>query len=193
MLERITPATRKLLEQAYLAQTQRVIEEGVQKGKLMQEGDGYHSESGQRMEEQALLSSELALEFSKQLRDAVELRPPSQNNFVELGHRIKTHLLNDEEVIAYAKAQGIEASEVMTSIHLLSSIDSQYLPKILPNLNGITEIIASDKSPIGKALLHATRNDLVRYGKDLRAQVLDTPDAIETSPLLNLEIILEKT
>lgn len=188
MAERITPATKKILQKVYRERTQKVIEEGIQKGALMQDQDGWHSEAGQRMEEQALMSSKMAVDTAEKLHSSEEMSGPEQNEVVEMGHRVRTNFLDDEEIIDYALKHSIPPAELVTSVHLLSTIDKQYLTKILDGINNITEMVVSDKSPVGKALLKAKRNDIVVYGRNMRIKVLNGPDAIEPSPFLNLEV-----
>lgn len=188
MAEKITPATRQILQKVYKERAQKVVEEGIQKGDLMQQQDGWHSEDGQRMEEQALLSSKMAIDAAKQLNSSEEMSGPEQNEVVEMGHRVKTNFLDDKEIIDYALKHSIPPAELVTKIHLLSTIDKQYLTKILDGIDNITEMVISDKSPVGKALLGAKRNDTVVYGKNMRIRVLNEPDAIKPSPFLNIEV-----
>lgn len=188
MAERITPATKKILQKVYKERTRKVIEEGIQKGTLMQEQDGWHSEAGQRMEEQALLSSKMAVDTAAQLHSSEEMKGPEQNEVVEMGHRVRTNFLDDEEIIDYAEKHSIPPSELVTNVHLLSTIDRQYLTKILEGFDNITEMVVSDKSPVGKALLRARRNDIVTYGRNMKIRILGGPDAIETSSLLSMKI-----
>ena len=154
----------------------------------MQEQDGWHSEAGQRMEEQALLSSKIAVDTAVQLHSSEEMSGPEQNEAVEMGHRVKTNFLDDEEIIDYALKHSIPPTELVTNVHLLSTIDKQYLTQILEGIDNITEMVVSDKSPVGKALLKAKRNDTIVYGRNMRIKVLNGPDAIEPSPFLKIEI-----
>lgn len=188
MAERITPATKKILQKVYKERAQKVIDESIQKGVLMQEQDGWHSEAGQRMEEQALLSNKIAVGTAAQLHSSEEMSGPEQNEVVEMGHRVKTNFLDDEEIIDYARKHLIHPTELITNVHLLSTIDKQYLTKILEGVDNITEMVVSDKSPVGKALLKAKRNDIVVYGRNMRIRILGGPDAIESSPFLKIEI-----
>jgi len=115
------------------------------------DGDGYHDETANLLEGEVRKISGFwgALKFL--LYSSKELKPPEQFDKVDLGHRVEVELPEDEDVSGLAHVTVLSSGDVRV---LSGEFDQK------------SEILVSDKSPLGIALLGKKVGDKAKYGEN---------------------------
>lgn len=150
MGERLTPKGRKLLQQREINLRQKFEDATLVYGNAagFGDGDGYHDETANLLEGEVRKSRGFLETIRKLLRQSEELRPPKQFEKIELGHRIGVELLDDEDI------KGI------VHVTILSFGDSRVLSE---EFDQTSEILVSDKSPLGSSLLGKKVREETKY------------------------------
>jgi len=168
---RMLPQTKQLLEEDIRKRKSEVVDISKE-GAGLWEGDQWHS-TGYREQQR---KRELAIRFLQMIDGKggrIEvLHKPEQNVHIEVGHMAKIRLLDDPDII--------EARISNSIVHVLTEEDVLYLSHLFDNLN---EMIVSQESPIGGALLGRMRGETATYLQGNRLQVLESEDAIRVSNL----------
>lgn len=153
MGERLTPKGRRLLEQEKVDLNKKSKEATFVYGKAagFRDGDGYHDETANLLESEVRKTRALLSVFISLLNSAEELKPPKQFDRVDLGHRVGVELPDDKDVNGVAH------------VTILSSGDVRVLSE---EFDQISEILVSDKSPLGSALLGKKVGDEAKYGNN---------------------------
>lgn len=165
------PSTKRLLEEDIKKRRNELADISKQGAELW-EGDQWHSSAYRDQQ----IRKELAIRFLQlidQKGGRIEvLSKPAQTDHIEIGHMVKVELLDDIDVI--------EAKIPFSVIHILTKEDAQYLRSNFDNLN---EMVVSNESPLGGALMGLRRGGKSSYLNRQRLEVLDTEDAISVSSL----------
>lgn len=168
----ILPRTKELLKED-IKERKNSAKDISKEGANLWEGDQWHSTTYREQQNR----KEIAIRYL-QLIDKGEifedLPQPGQTKTIEVGHMVKAKLLDDQEII--------NAKIPFTLIHIFSSYDSRYLSTLFDDLN---EMIVSDETPIGKALLGKQRGDKTTYLEKQRIEILESEDAIQISSLFD--------
>jgi len=166
----ILPRTKELLKEDVnirREEARKISKEGAN----LWEGDQWHSTTYRQQQ----LRKEIAIRYLQLIDNGAifeNLEKPKQVESVEVGHMVKVNFLDDEEIKA--------AKIPFTRVHIFTKFDSQYLQGQFDDIN---EILVSNESPIGKALINRKRGEKIIYLKGLRLEILDSKDSIETSSL----------
>ncbi len=167
------PRTKQLLEDDILRRRAE-LSDISQQGAEIWEGDQWHSTTYREQQRRRELAIRLLQLIDQKSGKIDVLNKPRQNNQIELGHMAKVMLLDDPDVL--------EVGIPYSLIHVLSSEDVLYLGQLFDN---IREMVVSQESPIGNALLGRGRNEIATYLQVNRLKILGDKDAIKTSYLFD--------
>lgn len=137
-------------------------------GEASSGGDKWHDELVKNLVDEEIWKRRRLEEARVALNQAEILKAPSQTERIDLGHRVKLRFLNPPE----------ESGEV--HVTLLGEQDVIFPD---PLFNQQDEIIVSHKSSLGKAILGATKGQLINYSVETRVFRVEIVD-IEVSPLV---------
>ncbi|MFH1407947.1 MAG: hypothetical protein ABIG91_02825 [Patescibacteria group bacterium] len=166
----ILPRTKQLLQEDIKNRKEEATEISKE-GADLWEGDQWHSTAYREQQNR----KEIAIRYLQLIDNGTifeNLSKPKQVEHVEIGHMIKVKLLDDPDAI--------EARVPYTLIHIFTHFDSKYLDS---QFDGVSEIIVSNETPIGKALIGRERGDKTTYLQNLRLEILNSEDAIQISSL----------
>lgn len=151
MTERLTSKGKRLLLKKEIELNKQLVSKTLEYGKAagFGDGDGYHDETANMLEGEVRKAKSLLTAVRTLLENSRELDPPKHFSQVELGHRVGVELLDDEDV------QGL------AHVTILSSGDAMVLTE---KFDQISEILVSEKSPLGRTLLEKRVGDEARYG-----------------------------
>jgi len=170
---RMLPQTKQLLEKDIRKRRSEVVDISKE-GAGLWEGDQWHSTGYREQQRKRELAIRLLQMIDEKSGKIEVLHKPKQDNHIEVGHMAKIKLLDDPDII--------EAGISNSIVHILTKEDVLYLGQLFDNLG---EMIVSQESPIGGALLGRMRGEVATYLQGNRLQVLESKDAIRVSNLFN--------
>ncbi len=158
MGERLSPLARKALDARIAVLSQKARELVLSYGGIVSDGggDSYDDEFARLIEQEKLVAQ--GAEYTARALLALEiLAPPIQFEVVEVGHRVTVKFEGDSEL-------GEAGVTVLTPANVMLLRDL---------FNQKDEIIVSDKSPLGSALLKQRVGVTLKYTPTLFAEILE--------------------
>lgn len=158
MAEKLAPLARRALDTRIAVVSQKAEELALSYGKIVSDGggDSYDDEFARLIEQEKLMAQ--GAEYTARALLALEiLTPPTQFEVVEVGHRVTVKFEGDSEL-------GEAGVTVLTPANVM----------LLKDLfNQKDEIIVSDRSPLGSALLNKRVGVTLKYTPTLFAKILE--------------------
>lgn len=154
MTERITKVTQQLLQGKEKLLEERNKDLAAKYGEITGSGggDAEHDEIAIRILDEWDQARRQVLEFHSSFAQAEIMEPPTQNESVEVGHRVEVFFGGASDDRAYAT--------IVTPINLnvLAELQDGNGKKKFDNES---EMVVSDESPLGKALIGSKTGDTV--------------------------------
>lgn len=164
----MTKTTHERLIQEISRREASLMETLRSSGEASSGDDKWHDELVKNLVDEEIWKRRRLKEARVALNQAEILKAPSQTERVELGHRVEVRFLNLPE--------GSEEAHIT----LLGEQDVIFPD---PLFNQQDEIVVSYKSSLGKAILGATKDQVVNYSVETRVFQVEIVD-IEVSPLV---------
>lgn len=141
------------------------------------EGDQWHSTTYREQQREKMVAlCVLGMVASKSINIEI-ISPPEQNDHVETGHMVKARLPDDLDFL--------ESKVPFIVIHILTSTDAIYFGKE----DDPAEMVISDQSPLGKALLGMRSGESRIYIGNNQVRILNEEDSIAISSYFEPSLI----
>jgi len=153
MVEYLTPKARRKLQEQVAELRKRVSELTREYGGAAGFGDGdsYHDETVKMLEEEVRNANRFLAEIQSVLSGSEELPTPQQFEKVAVGHRVGVRLPHDEDVL-----------ESVVHVTVVTVNDVRGLSDYFDQTH---ELLVSNRSLLGSALLGKRVGDVAMYGK----------------------------